>query len=72
MIPVKVLGTPMIFTLPPATIDNVRENFMAPGTVYQHPSIGPLRCEQMKISPRGDITEVSCSVMDNKKKMKPQ
>lgn len=74
MIPVTITGTPMKFSidekmaslektagLPPGTY--------VPGNMVIHPSIGPLRCEEMDVSPEDirRIQSIRCSIMDHKR-----
>jgi len=61
MIPVHIIGTPMVFTLP-----NVPYPKMIEGKPYEHPILGKLFCNQIHQNDAGKPVKISCSVMDNK------
>lgn len=74
MIPVSIVGTPMKFSIDEkfASLEQTKTEDLlyAPGHVVQHPSIGPLRCEEMDISSEDirKIQSIRCSIMDHKAK----
>jgi hypothetical protein len=64
MIPVYITGTPMTFSLS----DNAAiKSKMAVGEIYKHSSIGKLFCNDVQKDKDGKISQIYCSIMDNKK-----
>lgn len=63
MIPVHIIGTPMVFTLPPQIPHHTQ---MIQGKFYEHPVLGKLFCNQIHENEDGKPVKISCSVMDNK------
>ena len=72
MIPVRIIGTPMTFTIEDsmASLLPCKDAPYQPGKVVEHPSIGPLRCEGMSVSKEDvmRIQNIRCSIMDRKQK----
>jgi len=61
MIPVHIIGTPMVFTLPYVPYPK-----MIQGKPYEHPILGKLFCNQIHQNEAGKPVKITCSVMDNK------
>ena len=70
-VPVRIEGTPMVFNVPQNLIQMEKKeegNVISPGHIFEHSSIGKLRCESVSVDPvSGNPTlGASCTVVDNK------